>query len=82
MSINELGVHFAQKGGLGQLTKEQLNKKGIKSPKVKNGYHPNGDTKLTVYQPDHSEETREEWEKRMDLKYDKKIVVGEFGKLR
>ena len=69
MSTTELGVHFQKCGGLGQKTKALLDKKGIETPKTSNGYHPNGDKRTTVYQNPESNEAREEWESRMDLKY-------------
>lgn len=40
---------------------------------MKNGYHPNGDKRLTVYQHKNSKEKRKDWEKRMDKKYKPKV---------
>lgn len=71
LNETDLGVHFRQIEGLGQLTQAKLDKKGIKSPKIdpNKAYSPNGDKRLKVFQHPKSTLSREEWELLMDEKY-------------
>ena len=76
-NLNTLGTHFNQIHGLGAKEKKKLAKMGLKSPELKDGYHPNGDKKLTVFPSgEMTSKEREKWEQKMDEKYCKSLKIN------